>query len=296
MMKKTNKSAFVLHRFTYNFLIFAALIMAMIFTTGCNQGNDDDGTEGDYQLEYVNVGGFNVLKADGNNVQNVLSQYGKQLKNLANSNDFNQLDDNTKNYLQPYLNAIKNNDYSNLEQTITTLYNESEAIFIDLIQSFKLNDNHEHDVVAIDKREALCYNTLILAERSYELGGTSEMNGQMYDGYNYWMQRLVTAMKNRGKDENEVIRDINDYNCTAITAELNHVLPLAVNNLNAEKGLNLTTDYAQKLLISMMNARALHNTAAFAKQASVDLVTPETMISGMASNYYSQSQHQSMGL
>ncbi len=296
MMKKTNKSAFVLHRFTYNFFIFAALIMAMIFTTGCNQGNDDDGREGDYQLEYVNVGGFDVLKADGNNVQNVLSQYGKQLKNWANSNDFNQLDDNTKNYLQPYLNAIKNNDYSNLKQTITTLYNESEAIFIDLIQSFKLNDNYEHDVDVINKRDVLCYNTLILAERSYKLGGTGEMKGQMGDGYDYWMQKFITGKEDRGYDENEVIRDINDNNCTAITAELNHILPLAVNNLNAEKGLHLTTDYAQKLVTSMMNARALHNTAAFAKQASVSLVSPRTMLDASVENYYPLSQNQGMGL
>lgn len=296
MMKKTNKSAFVLHRFTYNFLIFAALIMAMIFTTGCNQGNDDDGTEGDYQLEYVNVGGFNVLKADGNNVQNVLSQYGKQLKNWANSNYFNQLDDNTKNYLQPYLNAIKNNDYTNLEQTITSLYNESEAIFIDLIQSFKLNDNYEHDVDVIDKRTVLCYNALILAERSYKLGGTGEMKVQMGDSYDYWMQKFITGKNDRGYDENEVIRDIDDNNCTAITAELSNVLPLAVNNLNAEKGLNLTTDCAQKLVISMMNARALHNTAAFAKQASVSLVSPRTMLDASVEDYYPLSQTQGMGL
>ena len=292
-MKKTKKSVCGLHRFTYNFFIVLALIiMGMIFNTGCSQGNDDE--EKNYQLEYVNVGGFDVLKADGNNVQKVLSQYGKQLKNWANGVE-EQLDENTKNYLQPYLNAIKNCDYTNIDQSLNTLYNQCDYIIIDLMQSFKLNDIIEHDKVAVDNRDILYSNTFILCEESYRRGGTGKMDTEMSAGYNYWIQRYISHLTDRGKNQNEINNDIYQNNCAAIAAELNTTLSLAVDNLNAEKGLHLTTDHVQQLVNLIMNVSALSNTAVYGKQTTNILFTLNKKVQdAITKNYYSQSQNQGM--
>lgn len=289
MMKKTNKSAFVLHRFTYNFLIFAALIMAMIFTTGCNQGNDDVEEQ---KFITENIGGensgFQIFKTGTTDIPTALATYKSYVKNLTAN--FNNLDENTKNYLRPYLDAVKNNDYTNLDRTMETVYNNCDYIFTDLIQSFKYNGDDANDMTVMDKRNTLCYTTIALTNESFKRGGTGKMNGNMNAGYNEMLNWYIKNLRYCDMTETDVHEDIENNNCARIAAELNNVLSLAVANLNTEKGLQLTTAHAQQLVNMAMSATAMQNVHDYTKQnTNVYLRLSQTMVDAITENYLQQN-------
>ena len=164
------------------------------------------------------------------------------------------MDENTKNYFSTYLNAVQQNTYNNanFDQVIETNYNNGAYIYNDIISAIPLTDTY-----GMKNEDKVKFAYGFEAMSNYAYGKSLSLDTTMGNNYSNRMQNIIDMLEAYGMTD--LTQDVGDNKCTKIANEVNRVLGIAVTNLNAERGTNITVEQMQQLMNITMTAKSMEN-------------------------------------
>ena len=163
---------------------------------------------------------------------------------------FDKIDSDTKNYLQPYLDDVRQASYDakNLDKTIKTIYDGGTDIITDLINALPTKA----------ERRKFCFILELIWNESYGRGGLG-MTGNMDINYSSKISNMTDYLQACNIPQADAKEDIKNNNSTNLINEFNQVLAIAVENLNTKQHLSLTVESVKNLINLKGSARSLHN-------------------------------------
>lgn len=252
----------------------AALTTGAVMGTGCSQptndgyeqdnpnqgGNQQGSNTGNYsQPTTTNLAnGYTIRNFSGshtfgtdtvvNATEYYLGQAETYIKGLANSfdNTLNNRNTATQDYFRNYVDALKNNNYYQLDSSnsfdmvMNGNSNNSVSIFEDIVK------NLDH----MEQGFAFRYGYKFLANESYKAGLGNNSNMSYYQNTRDDAINMLNML-----DMNSGIDFTTEANSTSFpktTQLMNEMLTVAANNMNANRGLNVTAaDLRQFINIAM---------------------------------------------
>lgn len=160
----------------------------------------------------------------------------------------------TQNYFKTYVNALKNNNYYELDSgnsfdmVMNGNSNDSVYVFTDMVANM---GDYLQGSLFEDAYQ-------LLANESYKegLGQYSNMTyyQQQRDSY---IRSLELDLKDAGMSYVDFNQDIDNQNCQAITGLINQALTTAAQNMNANKGLNVTASDLRQVINIALTSKSL---------------------------------------
>ena len=150
------------------------------------------------------------------------------------------------------MNAVQQNTYNNanFDQVIETNYNNGAYIYNDIISAIPFTDTY-----AMEDENKVKFVYGFEAMSNYAYGKSYSLNTTMRNNYSDKMENVIAMLEAYGITNLE--QDIGDNKCTKIANEVNRVLGIAVTNLNAERGTNITVEQMQQLMNITMTAKSM---------------------------------------
>ena len=211
------------------------------------------GTDSGFTFYGFETGGFTYTDNIVTDTNYYLGKYQNHVNELVNNLN-NSLDENTKNYFSSYLNAVQQNTYNNanLDQVIETNYNNGAYIYNDIISAIPLTETY-----GMKNEDKIKFAYGFEAMSNYAYGKSYSLGTTMRNNYSDRMQNIIGMLEAYGMTNLE--QDIYGNKCTQVANEVNRVLGIAVTNLNAERGTNITVEQMQQLMNITMTAKSMKN-------------------------------------
>ena len=160
-----------------------------------------------------------------------VQRYEAYIKGLVEQYE-KQSDENTKQYLKPAFDIIKQNNYTynNIADTAKSNYNAFSYVLQDYVRM--LPDE--------DKQYEFYCSFETLAAEAYKYGtdlGKDMMTDSMDDSYQFKKQGLINLLENYMTTD--VRKDIENNNCTEVVKMFNQTSQIATENLKEQQNINL---------------------------------------------------------
>ena len=160
----------------------------------------------------------------------------------------------TQDYLQPWLDNIKAQngkyDRQHIGQTLEVIYNGSSFLFTDLIKEIPRNieGSSNGGQRGLPVRNVLCYSLEAVFNEQYDKGFGFNYS-RMSARYDNKKQTAINILTWRlGVSQEDLINDINGYNCALVTQILDQRLTTALGYLNQDKGTDFDLNLTKKII------------------------------------------------